>query len=222
MGNDLNKFVNQMNIIKYLHEGHTRSDVIAKYEISDRTFRNYFNGQSSVRLGNVEFPTVLNHVDGTHDVTIDARLNPIDEIYKTSVHPVFLPLNMTEVYMLTNGILDMLGRNHPYYEAYRHIATKIYSQLSHYAKSCLRDNRHQLSNLDTIAYESEIDMMSKIRNYGVGFYEKRGYPVQIEYIDGTILEGVIQGGLDGPYIVTHDGNNHLIHKGDPIKNIQKK
>lgn len=133
MNNNLEKASRIFNIIKDLHEPNTKEEICEKYTINEKTFRNYFNGKDTdIEICNVNFPVNLKRKKGhTYESSGDSSN---EEEYKSSMHPIFLPLNLTEVYMLTNGLLEGLDENSPSYDLYYDIASKIYSQLSDYAK----------------------------------------------------------------------------------------
>lgn len=194
MGKELDKFATQLEIIKELHEPNTRRNICNKFTITDRTFRNYYNGNDAIRIGNVEFNYTIKETDNSLDVEMDGveqeNLGVEDLLlYKSSMHPVLLPLNMTEVYMLTNGLLDMLEKDSVLYKNYKHLAEKIYSQLSPYALNRLGDNRHGFSKLSKVAYESELEMYDKIMESKFQYAEKSRDLVRITFDDGNVIEG---------------------------------
>ena len=116
--------------------------------IDERTIRNYGN-DGDIVIGNVVIPfKIQENSDGRSLLNSKYSEDDIDANdlkLRSSVHPVVLPLNLTEVYLLTGGIFSNLGRNHPEYDAYKSIADKIYSQLSDYGKECIRMSGHDFT-----------------------------------------------------------------------------
>lgn len=57
-------------------------------------------------------------------------------VYQSTVHPIFLPLNMTEVYYLVMGLKTLAKENKNIAgNIYNDLADRVYSQLSHYARN---------------------------------------------------------------------------------------
>ncbi len=192
-----NKIEKQLQILKKLHTPETRTVICRDYNISDRTFRNYFNGGEKIKLLNVEFNHQIKEVEQSRDIYLDGRNQEIDYkkdndvFYKSSVHPVLLPLNMTEVYMLTQGILDILDKDSVEYEAYKGIAEKIYSQLSEYGIKKLGENRHNLEKKDVVTYESELEMYERLHKLKFLYAEKSRDIVKVIFEDGEFIIGRI-------------------------------
>ena len=61
--------------------------------------------------------------------------------YSSTVHPVFLPLNMTEVYALTVGLKKAFQKKEkPLWDTiFNNIAEWIYSQLTDYGKEIISE-----------------------------------------------------------------------------------
>lgn len=194
MEKGISKLEKFLEIIKALHEPNTRENICKAFSINDRTFRNYFNNSQPMKVGKVEFSHQIRDEEGSHDVYIEGNINrkiENEKLYRSTMHPILLPLNMTEVYMLTNGLLDMLDKDSPEYENYRHLASKIYSQLSPYALKCLGDNRHFLENLDKVVYESELEMYDKNKCFGFQYAEKSRDKVKVTFLGGKVVVGRI-------------------------------
>ena len=86
-----NKIEKQLQILKKLHTPETRTVICRDYNISDRTFRNYFNGGEKIKLLNVEFNHQIKEVEQSRDIYLDGRNQEIDYkkdndvFYKSSV-----------------------------------------------------------------------------------------------------------------------------------------
>ena len=170
MSKYLEKLNNKLKLLKLLHKPMTRKDVEDHFEntnnnLSERTLREY-TYEGDIEIGDVIIPFQIMQVKDSWKIYSnayaenggygDGRLGS-----RASVHPVILPLNLTEIYMLTNGILDYLGPTHPQYRAYKNIANKIYPQLSDYAKSRIPNNLHGLKTSGLVEYTSESEMVER-------------------------------------------------------------
>ena len=114
-------FERQLEIAKFLHEQKTMEDIQTHFGIDARTARNDLQELE-------EGITVLGS-------TIQIRKDKIKGKYqyKTTLHPVFLPLNLTEVYALTVYLSRAIDSRDPNAEIIRNISDRIKSQLSDYA-----------------------------------------------------------------------------------------
>ena len=140
------KLENKIKLIKYLHKPQTISNCAEHLIVDERTVRRYI-AEKEIKINNVRIPfgiQKMHHYEYYSDAKDANGFSTNEEYNKSSVHPIFLPLNLTEVYMLTNGILDILGTNHPLYKHYKEIANKIYSQLSDYARTRIVAAKHGL------------------------------------------------------------------------------
>ncbi len=190
----LDKLANKLDIIKMLHDPMTREKCAELLGIDERTIRNYM-GEGDIEIDNVVIPfQIVENSDKTNlsnskDSDKDIHSNHLME--RSTVHPVILPLNLTEVYMLTSGILDILGSNHEQYGAYKAIADKIYSQLSPYAKTRFDNSRHGFTQLRKVEYISESEMAEMDPNFNIGMASKMHAPVKIITMDDKVYEGVL-------------------------------
>ncbi len=190
------KLNRKIQMIKFLHEPKTKSDCVFKLfgqseadnESLERTIRNYIR-EGDIEIDNVIIPFRFKKIKKTRTSFSDGQeskdgYGENKEELKSSVHPVILPLNLTEVYMLTNGLLDILGTHHPQYEAYKEIASKIYSQLSDYGKRTIHQNIHGLKKYDKITFTSENEMIEKNYMFVIGKAQKLHLEICIETVDG--------------------------------------
>ena len=189
----------QIELIKYLHEPHTQDEIEQHFKYSDRTTRNLF--KDKIQFLNTKFPMFNRLVKGKH--LSDSRLEDnqssviegTDYKYRSTVHPIFLALNMTEVYMLTNHLLDLVAQNS--YEdlpMYKQLVEKIYSQLSDPTRLRINNNggnRYHLEKRNEVNFTSEDEMFHFFKN-GILLYAcKSGEKIRIILEDGTRLEGNI-------------------------------
>ena len=82
-------FERQLEILKYLHEPRTKADIIERFDIDRRT----------VDADLQQLEEGIEVLGSTIQVAKEKQGRMI--YYKTTVHPVFLPLTLTETYALT-------------------------------------------------------------------------------------------------------------------------
>ena len=114
-------FERQLEIAKYLHEPKTAQEIQNRFSIDARTLRNDLQELE-------EGITVLGST-----IQISKEKSRGNYQYKTTLHPVFLPLNLTEVYALTVYLNRAIDSHDPNAEIIRNISDRIKSQLSDYA-----------------------------------------------------------------------------------------
>lgn len=195
MSKYLDKLANKLDIIKLLHNPITREECSEMLGINERTIRNYKN-EGDIVIDNVVIPfKLVENSDGTslsNSKKSDKDINSNHLMIRSTVHPVILPLNLTEVYMLTSGILDILGSNHHQYDAYKALSDKIYSQLSPYAKTRFNGSRHGFTQLNQVVYTSESDMAEMNTNFNIGMALKLQAPVKVTTFDDKEYIGVLR------------------------------
>ncbi|MDD6466657.1 MAG: hypothetical protein PUF50_00545 [Erysipelotrichaceae bacterium] len=219
------KFEREILIMKDLHEPKTRAEICDIYGINDRTFRNYFNNTNPMVIGNIKFSHSIQeerHWNITMDGVNQNEKKGVENnlIYKSSVNPILLPLNMTEVYMLTNGLLDTFDKNSEIYKNYKYLVEKIYSQLSDYAIKKIGGNPHNLNKRETIEYESELKMYDKIHSSKFMYAEKTRDRVKIIFDDDSEVIGRVTR-KGGELILTEEDsyNEKMIDNLGAIKEI---
>ena len=114
-------FQRQLEIAKFLHEEHTNQEIMDQFDIDSRTVR---KDLQALRDG-IE---VLGANIRIHETISKGGRKQ----YKTTVHPIFLPLNLTEVYALTT-YLDTLMKDDPNSAVIHSVTNRIRGQLSDYA-----------------------------------------------------------------------------------------
>ena len=185
------KLENKLKLIKKLHKPNTIKDVAADLHVDERTVRRYI-AEKEIRIENVKIPFAIQkmkHYEYYSDIENNKDIADNKEYNKSSVHPVVLPLNLTEVYMLTNGILDILGTRHPLYGQYKEIADKIYSQLSDYARTRIVAAKHGLEIKDVVEFISENEMIAEDSLIAIAKAQKGNWEVKATCYNGEIYEG---------------------------------
>lgn len=228
MSKYLDKLNNKLKLLKFLHEPKTRDECIEELfgeldendkKAKDRLIRNYMN-EGDIKIDNVTIPFNIRIKRDTREsysdgVLSDDRYGDNREENKSSVHPVILPLNLTEVYMLTNGLLDTIGRNHPLYQSYKELASKIYSQISPYGQRIIKQDIHGLEIYDEVKFTSENEMVKKNCVSLVNKICKQKVFGRVETIDGKIFVGRFNV-MNGIYYIELDSGrreplgNHVI------------
>ena len=171
------KLENQIEIMKYCHTPRTREEVelfCSKLGITDRTLRNY---QGGIDFNDIHYPMYRRIVsnDQQEHLSVFSSIEPDDGVvvepagtreelnqYFSSMHPIFLMLNLSEVNLLTNKLMDLV-RDNDLEESYRHIIGKIVYQLSDYAIERLNINASDIPKVkpvfeDENHYEERIDL----------------------------------------------------------------
>ena len=142
------KIENQIKTIKYCHTPRTRQEMDSfceKNGITARTLRNY--SKNGMDFNDVHYDMFMRYIsndsnvhkvfsrsrkkeDGSNVELVENR-GELNEFF-SSIHPLFLALNLTEVNLLTKRLID-LASGTDMEEAYRHLIGKIVYQLSDYA-----------------------------------------------------------------------------------------
>lgn len=114
-------FERQLEIAKYLHTERTTTEIQEHFHIDARTVRSDLQELE-------EGITIM----GT---TIQIRKEKKGRryYYRTTMHPIFLPLNLTEVYALTVYLNHIIPETDPNAQIIRSISNRIKGQLSPYA-----------------------------------------------------------------------------------------
>lgn len=120
----------QLSLLKALHKPCSIQELAEQYKVSERTIRE--------DLGKLENEKSL-YGQPIQIKRIENR--PI--AYQSTVHPVFLALNLSEVYALTIG-LRQLGAHTPMASTYTYLAQVIYNQLSEYGQEKITKRGEEL------------------------------------------------------------------------------
>ena len=114
-------FERQLEIAKYLHTPHTAKEIEEKFDINKETRKNDIQ---ALRAG-------IEILGATVKIEEERKGRKI--FYRTSMNPVFLPLNLTEVYALTVYMPQLLGVEDPNDRIIDSLSKRIKAQLSDYA-----------------------------------------------------------------------------------------
>ena len=111
----------RLALAKYLHEPHTLEEIEEHFNISGETRKKDMRALAE----GIEFL-------GATISIVQTRKNGKD-YYRTTLHPIFLPLNLTQVYAMTTYLEHKLDPADPNTRIIRGISERIKSQLSNYA-----------------------------------------------------------------------------------------
>lgn len=140
-------FERQIEIAKYLHEPHTNEEIISKFSINERTLR---QDLEALRNG-IE-------VLGT-TIQIEESKKGRRKSYKCTMHPVFLPLNLTEVYALTTYMPRVLSSSKKDSKVIDSIVRRIEDQLSDYAIDIIKGSEYRENHeREPIRYVNDEDL----------------------------------------------------------------
>lgn len=176
-------FQRRVEIAKFLHEPRSRDDIMENFFISERQLR---SDLGALKDGVDFFGTTLKISVVKTEGNLRTTTN--DENYILTAHPIVLMLNLTEVYELTIGLLNVVKGNPSIYNEYSKLANKIYTQLSDYGREVIKtsnQDKHNLFQSESISYRSEAEMfeenwvsrfmyMLKTRSKGEIIYNKDG------------------------------------------------
>lgn len=114
-------FERQLEIAKFLHKKRSTKEISDYFCISERTVR---KDLQELEEGITVF-----------DTTIQISKEKIgrEYYYITTLHPIFLPLNLTEVYALTVYLNKEINDSNPNKTIVKNISSRIKGQLSEYA-----------------------------------------------------------------------------------------
>lgn len=188
-------FERQLEIAKYLHEPKSRTDIQEHFSIDERTLR----------------ADLLQLEEGIQVLGATIRIQKEEEhreIYTSvTMHPVFLPLNLTEVYALT-VYLDKVIENDPNADVIRNVSERIKCQLSDYAWNKLFPDEERIYRENEYISDSHL---ARSRAGIIGYLLKSGakckffwqgeeyegtlaytpdkeYPFSAKLLDGTVLD----------------------------------
>lgn len=166
----------RLRVACFLHEPKSREEIIARFFQSERTIR---DDLKALREGF----TFMGHWIQIEEVREKGKI-----WYVSTMHPVFLPLNLTEVYALTAGLLAALPAESPMYEMYQYLAESIYSQLSDYGKSVIARSAEKSGvsmPLDVASRRGYCDerILIRRREGALMYMFKRGEDCVVTYVE---------------------------------------
>ncbi len=114
-------FERQLEIAKFLHEPRTGREIEEHFNIDERTRRKDLQAlEDGIEV-----------LGSTIRIAKERRNGKF--FYKSTMHPIFLPLNLTEVYALTTYMERVAGTRGPNATILSNLSGRIKSQLSDYA-----------------------------------------------------------------------------------------
>ena len=173
-------FERQLEIAKYLHTERTTSEIQEHFNIDARTVRSDLQ----------ELEEGITIMGTTVQISKDKRGRSY--YYRTTLHPVFLPLNLTEVYALTVYLNRVIPDKDPNAMIIRDISDRIKGQLSPYAFQKLFPDEEMESvensyvDDEELAHRREgiIMYLMKSRRHCRFLWKDREYTGWITWIDG--------------------------------------
>lgn len=175
-----------IEILKYLHEEpKTREQIAQHFGISERALS---DDLSELQNGSYSFLG--------YNMKINLRRG--DNTYDSTIHPVFLPLNLSEVYALTIG-LKLTGKGTAFEDVFNYVSDCIYDQLSTYGQRRISEKAKatnvNFSDDHHKAYRYEEDILNanlkQKRSQMFAYYLKSGALCEIEYDTAEGIRTVI-------------------------------
>lgn len=189
----------QLEIAKYLHEPHSVREIAESFGFSEDTVRSDLHAL----VDGIEF---MGSSIQVHE--IGDRLN---RSYSSTLHPVFLPLNMSEVILMTSTLLE-IKKNSPLFNSYARMVGRIYGQLSDYGKSMVKKKLPEemvlrLEKEDNIFRDEQDALHSGELDDRIMFAHKRGEVKSIQFVMDEATEPVE---IENAGIQLKDGFIHII------------
>jgi len=172
----MEKTERMIEILKYLHEEpKTREEIADHFGISERQLN---KDLSELQNGDYSF------LGYNMKINLERRKNT----YDSTIHPVFLPLNLSEVYALTIG-LKLTGKGTAFEDVFNYVSDCIYDQLSAYGQSRISEKAKEKSvpfsdeHQKAYRYEKEIlnTNLKQKRSQMIAYYLKSGALCEVEY-----------------------------------------
>ncbi|MDO4501450.1 MAG: hypothetical protein Q4B60_09315 [Erysipelotrichaceae bacterium] len=152
----------QLELLKYMHEPHTTEELLEKTGYKTRQQINdlFRYAEDGIKIGNVRIPFIKQACSHKKFVSVgtkefsDERIDEDRISEKNSVHPIILPLNLTQVSLLTNHLEKLIENDLDRHE-YHKIIDMIDNQLSDYA----------LKRLNRTSDDREVNWTKEERNW---------------------------------------------------------
>lgn len=175
-----------IEILKYLHEEpKTREEIAQHFGISERALN---DDLSELQNGSYSFLG--------YNMKINLRRG--DNTYDSTIHPIFLPLNLSEIYALTIG-LKLTGKGTAFEDIFNYVSDCIYDQLSTYGQRRISEKAKAtnvyFSDEHNKAYRYEEDILNanlkQKRSQMFAYYLKSGALCEIEYDTAEGIKTVV-------------------------------
>ncbi len=217
-----NPTIRQLEIAKFLHSPHSVGEICEKFGFSEDTIR----------------ADLLALIDGIELMGSYIRVQEERErghrSYVSTLHPVFLPLNLSEVLLMTTSLLEST-KDSVLADSYIYMVGRIYGQLSDYGKEKVKEQlpddmveclerignqfRDEQVALSTDDIEAKILFATKLRMVKSIRFVKDGeiVPLEIENAGVHSEGGVIR-------IFSEEGEEYVVRKGQilAIENVEYK
>ena len=152
-------FERQLEIAKYLHTPKTLAEIREHFYIDERTVRSDLQ----------QLEEGIEVLGSTIKIEKEKKGRLIS--YKTTVHPVFLPLNLTEAYAMTVYLDKVIDKRDPNAKIIRNISQRIKMQLSDYAWNALFPEIKRFSGNNNYLSDKEL---AESREGIIGYLMKSG------------------------------------------------
>lgn len=183
----------QLDIIKYLQGTPKTMDMLKDhYWLNEKNIRPDLNALEN----GIEFQNQKIKIEVDRERSSDGR----QELkYKSTAHPVFMPLNLTQVYALTVGI-KKISKDTQYDNILNDLSNWVYSQLSDYAKHIIKESIEKWEEPITFEdrkqeYNSEKQIFAENLLNRYHYYEKSSQIIRITYASEEkvcIVEGRVR------------------------------
>ncbi|GAW30660.1 hypothetical protein [Carboxydocella sp. JDF658] len=193
----LEKSERMVALLKYLQEKpRTRKEIAEHFHITERALRDNLQ----------ELQSGFTFLGYTMKIKVDPRTNT----YDSTIHPVFLPLNLSEVYALTVG-LKLMGRDSVFGDIFYYIADSIFQQLSSYARQRIAGKANEVgisfNEIPALVYRAEDEIIASGRDQLLAYFLKSGAPCKIEYNTEAGIQTIT-----GKVNYVKSGRNYLTHR----------
>ena len=191
----------RLEILKWLQGKEKRTVEIAEhFGVDERTIRNDLQDlRDGMDIFGVKIKIESKHYDG----------NP-KQYYKSTVHPVMLALNSSELFALLK-LLEEAAGNQNTGGVYQHIFDAVYSQLTDYGENLIANKLKGTYNKSQITNRLEEEAFTNCIDYKLVYWEKSGRPIEISYVNGageTVKEEARLVDIRGNVLELKDKNNH--------------
>ncbi|MBU3145648.1 hypothetical protein [Clostridium sp. CF012] len=189
-GSDIER---QLDIIKYLQGTPKTMEMLKEhYWLNEKNIRPDLNALEN----GIEFQNQKIKIEVDRERSSDGRQ---EFKYSSTAHPVFMPLNLTQVYALTVGI-KKISKDTQYDNILNDLSNWVYSQLSDYAKHIIKESIEKWEEPITFEdrkqeYNSEKQIFAENLLNRYHYYEKCSHIVSITYASDDkvcIVEGRVR------------------------------
>lgn len=207
-----NKIERLNEILKYTHEGNkTRDEIAGHFVISKQTLVEDIN---SLKFG----CSILGQKVKIEDLERGTNL------CRSTIHPIYLPLDLLEVFVLTTELKRLSNcSGSPYSEIMGYLAEAVYDQLSDYGKRCVNERgtvelgKFDEQDPDLVDFRNKNDFLGYLRHQhndnedpkdSLAYAIKSGELYEVEYFSSekgkTKIKARIQQNADDTVSIIDD------------------